>query len=67
MAKMNMKISVLEVDSRRPNLAGELWKNHIQSFHAEMLNGNKQIDLLEIQNDPKIPCTLGDNKNRRQT
>ena len=44
----------------------ELWKNDIESLKPEMLNRDENIESFEIQNNTKIPCTVGDNKTGRK-
>ena len=63
----NMKVRILQVYWNGPVARWQLWKDHTQGLHPEVLSGNEQIELLEIQNYSKIPRFLGDNENWRQT
>ena len=62
----NVEVRILQVYRRCPVLGRKLREDDTERLHPETLRGNEKIDQLEVQNDTKIPGTLGDNKNRRQ-
>ena len=53
----NMKVHILQIYWNSPVARWQLWKDHTQGLHPEVLSGNEQIELLEIQKlleDPRI-------------
>ena len=62
-----MKVSIHQNYWNSPDTRWQLWMDHTQGPHPEVLSGKEQIELLKIQNYSKIPGFLGDNKNWRQT